>query len=168
MIKFAAIILAISVPMAAMGQIKIYLLPEVTLSKNVVTLGDIAKIDGLEPSKSSELILLKDMYKDSMVDRQEINDFLSEKLSENYSVFGNGVKIEFNLPEKKIIEPDKVLLIKKGQSVDLVVRKGPIVIELTGKALKNGYENEDVEIRVKNGRVVKGKAVREGRVSAEL
>jgi len=166
--KLAAVLLIIVIPLTAIGQMRIYLLPEVELNKNDVKLGDIAKIEGEDSGKSGDLLLPKDIYQDSLIDRKEINDFLSGKISESFFIFGNGVKLVFSLPDEITIDQEKVAVIKKGQSVDLIVRKGPIIIEMTGRALKDGYENEDVEVRLKSGRIIKGKALSEGKVSAIL
>ena len=166
--RLAAIFLMVLIPLSALGEVRIYLLPEVELSGNEVRLGDIAKIEGAEPGKIRELMLPESIYRDTLVDRKEINDFLSGRIPESFFIFGNGVKTHFLLPEKTVIEDEKILLVKKGQSVNLTVRKGPIIIEISGKALGDGYENDDVEIRIKNGRIIKGRALSEGKVAATL
>jgi flagella basal body P-ring formation protein FlgA len=56
---------------------------------------------------------------------------------------------------------------KKGDNVIIVVRKGDITIEMKGKALRDGFENEDAEVRVKSGKLIKGK-ISDGKVIVNL
>ena len=60
------------------------------------------------------------------------------------------------------------MVVKKGDYVKLVVRSKGITIEMTGKSLDNGSADDEISVRLKNGKVLRGKPVSEGRVAVLL
>ncbi|HOP63076.1 MAG TPA: flagella basal body P-ring formation protein FlgA [Spirochaetota bacterium] len=166
MIKLLSILILL-IPLSASARVRIYLIPEIECGKQIIVLSDIAKIEGDYVLKAGSLVIPAKLYKDSIVDRRELNNYLSENLTGSYSIFGSGVKLSFRKTEDVIVceeEPEKTDLVKKGQMVELMIKKGNISIEMSGKALSNGTEDDEIDIRLKNGRVLRGRPCGEGRV----
>jgi len=164
-------ILFLIIPLSVSARVRIYLIPEVERGEQEVCLADIAKIEGDSVLKAGLLVIPAKLYKDSIVDRSELNKYLSSNLSGSYTIFGSGVKLFLRKPED--VQPREELsvktdLIKKGQKVELLIKKGSIRIEMSGKALNNGTEDDIIDIRLKNGTMLRGKPCGEGKVTVYL
>jgi len=158
----------ILLPLCAVAQLKLYLLPEVTLEKRAVLVSDILKVDGNSNNAIATIVIPEELYRDGIIDSSELRNMLSGLLSESFVIFGNGTRVLFKNTET--IEPKSrefSPVFKKGDNVIIVVRKGDITIEMKGKALRDGFENEDAEVRVKSGKLIKGK-ISDGKVIVNL
>jgi len=164
------LLLILIFPVTLSARVSIYLIPEVQTYNSSLTLSDIAGIEGEHAEQAGSLAIPQSLYKDFIVDRRELNDFLALSLMQSFAVFGNGVKITFNnKPDDSLsIKTEKPVLVKKGDYVKLVVRSKGITIEMTGKSLDNGTADDEISVRLKNGKVLKGKPVCEGRVAVLL
>lgn len=158
-------------PLAVVARVTIYIIPEVEIVKKNLTLSDIARIDGDPVCKTGSIIIPQTMYSDFVIDRKELNDFLASELSEVFSVYGNGVKVTFKEEDKYLFTASKEetkFLVKKGETVELIVRNKGISIELTGKSMQNGTKDDEINIRLKNGKILKGKPLEAGKVAVYL
>ena len=158
-------------PLAVVARVTIYIIPEVEIVKKNLTLSDIARIDGDPVCKTGSIIIPQAMYRDFVIDRKELNDFLASELSEVFSVYGNGVKVTFKEEDKYLFTASKEVtrfLVKKGETVELIVRNKGISIELTGKSMQNGAKDDEINIRLKNGKILKGKPLEAGKVAVYL
>ncbi len=165
------LILFLLLPLSAMARAKIYLIPEVELSKGEVMLSDIARIEDGSTAKTTSLLIPDSLYNDLIIDHKELNNYLARKIQGSFTIFGSGVKLNFKEPEvvpQIIVKEEKMPVIKKGEIVKLIIRKGKISIEMAGKALKDCSENEEINIRLNNGKVFRGKAFGEKLVTVSL
>lgn len=165
------IILILLLPLSASARIGIYLIPEVETDKKSLTLSDIAGIDGGQVLKSGSIIIPQSMYKDLIIDRKELNDYLAAELNETFAIFGNGVKLHFKEAENVFcaeVKEEKPVLIKKGETVELLIRNKGISIEMTGRAMQSGTVDDEVNVRLKNGRTFRGKPLGAGKVAVSL
>ncbi len=164
--------LILMLPLSASARVCIYLIPEVEAYNRSLTLSDIASIEGDPAGQAGVLKIPQSLYKDFIVDRSELNDYLSMSLNQTFTIFGNGAKLSFksNIPDESpvVIKDDKPFIVKKGENVDLVIRKKGISIEMSGKSLQNGTEDDEISVRLKNGKILKGKPLGAGRVAVHL
>jgi len=167
----ALLTLFLLIPLSVSARISIYLIPEVELDNKEVILSDIAGIEGDQVKKIGENPIPQLLYKDGIIDRQELNNYLTSVAGQSCTIFGNGVKIRFKETEQPFIaavKEEKSVVIRKGELVDLVVRNKGIVIEMSGKSLQDGTEDDEISVRLKNGKVLKGKPLGAGKVAVCL
>ena len=163
--------LLLLIPLSVSARTGIYLIPEVETDKTGIILSDIAGIDGDQIVSTGAVPIPQSMYKDMIIDRKELNDYLTEVLKVNYTVFGNGVKLTFKKASSDIIkeeEEEKVVLVKKGENVELLVRNRGISIEVRGRAMQSGTVDDEIDVRLKNGKVFRGKPFAAGKVAVCL
>jgi len=138
---------------------RIYLMSDVTVNKEDVRVSDICKVEGDNAAVISDMIIPPELYIDKIIDRKELFDFLNSSLNEKVFVFGTGVKIKHNFKSRQ--NPTKPPLIKRGDTITLSIRKNNIIIEVKGKALRNGDEREEVDFKLLSGKVIRGKIISE-------
>jgi len=146
---------------------RIYLLSEAEINKENLLVSDICKMEGDNIKLISNLVISPELYSDSIVDNRELYDFLSQSLDKNLFIFGSGVKVRKNLVNKEK-ESDKIILVEKGKSVDLSIKKNGIIIEMKGKALNSGCENDEIDFRLSTGKVVKAIIISEKKADVIL
>ncbi len=169
MYRFAILILLI--PMSVSARVNIYLIPEIETDKKEIVLSDIAGIDGEEITAAGKISIPHTLYKDMLIDRRELNEYLASELKGSYAIFGNGVRVSFKKNESESaqeIQEEKPVLIKKGENVDLVIKNKGISIELRGRAMQGGTEDDEIDVRLKNGKIFKGKPFASGKVAVNL
>lgn len=159
------------VPLSVFARVNIYLIPEVETDKKNLTLSDIASIDDDRIMQAGKIIIPQLLYKDCLIDRKELNEHLATISNQSFTIFGNGVKIRFKETEKPLLietKEEKPVIVKKGEIVELVIRNKKISIEMSGKSLDNGTEEDEISVRLKNGKVLKGKPLGSGKVAVIL
>lgn len=170
MYRIGALLLLL-IPLSVSARINIYLIPEVETDKKEIVLSDIAGIDGDEITAAGKISIPHNMYKDMLIDRSELNGYLASELKGNYAIFGNGVRLNFKKDEiatAQETKEEKPVLIKKGDNVDLVIRNKGISIELRGRAMQGGTEDDEIDVRLKNGKIFKGRPFESGKVAVNL
>jgi len=159
------------VPLSVSARVNIYLIPEVETDKKNLILSDIASIDDDRITQAGKIIIPQLLYKDCLIDRKELNEHLASIINQSFTIFGNGVKISFKEEENSSLidtKEEKPVIIKKGDLVELVVRNKKISIEMSGKSLDNGTEDDEISVRLKNGKILKGKPMGSGKVAVIL
>jgi len=142
--------------MNALSYTRIYLMSEVEINKENLVLSDICKMEGDNIDKISNLIIPSGFYDDTIVDNKELYDFLSNNIKEQLFIFGSGVKIKKNIiPIESNLT--KSILVEKGDMTELSIKKNGITIEIKGKALNSGCEQEEINFKLTTGKIVKGK-----------
>lgn len=165
------LIIILLLPLSALARLNVYLIPEVETDKKSLTLSDIAGIEGRPVLKAGSIVIPETMYKDLFVDRKELNDYLAREISGSFAIYGNGVKLHFKEAEKSLIAEEmeeKPVVVKKGDAVELLIRNKGISIVMTGKAMQNGTVDDEINVRLKNGRTLKGKPLCAGKVAVFL
>ena len=100
-------------------------------------------MEGDNVNSLSKLVIPQELYSDNIVDNRELFDFLSSGADNKLFIFGSGVNIKRKLIKEDII-PEKIVLVEKGWLIDLSIKKNGITIEMKGKALNNGCENDEI------------------------
>lgn len=135
---------------------RIYLLSEVEINKENLLLSDICKMEGDNSDLISKIVILPELYRDNIVDNKELYDLVSLSINQGLYIFGSGVKIKKSITRDEN-DSEKVVLVEKGDTVELLIRKNGITIEMKGKALNKGCETEEIDFRLSTGKIVKGK-----------
>jgi len=143
------------------GYTRIYLMSDVTISKEDVRVCDISKVDGDNADMISDMVIPPELYIDKIIDNKELFDFLNSTSNEKVFVFGTGVKVKHNFNFKNKPGLAKPSLIKKGDLMTLSIRKNGITIEIKGNALSNGDARDEVNFKLLSGKVIKGKIISE-------
>lgn len=159
------ILLAYQVPGSAYT--RIYLMSEAEVTGKNVYVSDICKMEGDSTNLISGLAIPPDLYSDNIIDNSELFDFLSRSIDRQLFIFGSGIKIK-RCVKAEVAEPVKVLLIEKGKTVDLSIRKNGIIIEMKGRAMESGFGKDEIEFRLTTGKVVKGRIISEKRADVNL
>jgi hypothetical protein len=134
---------------------RIYLISEVEISKDNLLVSDICKMEGDNLEVISNLVISPELYRDNIVDNKELYEFLSQSIVEKLFIFGSGVKITKSLIKEKT-DPVKIILVEKGDLIEISFKKNGITIEMKGKALNNGAEKEEIDFKLSTGKVIKG------------
>lgn len=139
---------------------RVYLISDVTVNKEDVKVSDISKVEGESADIILDMIIPTELYIDKIIDNKRLYDFLNSNIDDKVFVFGTGVKIKHNRPSIKsgrgLVNPP---LIKRGDMINLSIRKNGITIEVRGKALSNGYARDEVKFKLSSGKVLKGKII---------
>lgn len=165
--RLTVLFLIVWIPVNGFCYTRIYLYSEAEINRENLLLSDICKMEGDNVDKISGTVILPGLYRDGVIDSQELYDFLSQALDNRLFIFGSGVKIKKNTVKKEA-EVKKDILVAKGEMVDLSIRKNGIVIEMKGKALSSGYERDKIDFRLTTGKVVKGKIISLNKADIDL
>ena len=148
---------------------KIYLLPEVQIDSESLKMSDIAIIEGPDSISIYDLEIPGSYVKRTgIIDKSKIYDIISDSGHTGFVIFGNGVRI--NIPKKNygLSEINKDYAVKNGDSVDIVVLKNGVKIEIQGESLSRGEVGEIVKVRTGKKKILNGKVVGKRRVVLEL
>jgi hypothetical protein len=87
-------------------------------------------------------------------------------------VYGNAARVSRTVKEEAAGVDEKTadveLLVTAGEPVGVRVKKNGIVIELSGNALENGAAGDEVAVKLKGNRTLKGRVVRKNLVELAL
>lgn len=158
MLRCVFIILMLAIPFYSLyAEIKVYMLPEAEVRDSDVSVGDICKIEGSGSFKYISLIIPAGDYSDGIIDQSELKRFLQSSFNETVSVFGNGTRVTKLNSDDDLKQKDtaKSWTIKKGQIVKVEVRNNNITITLTGKSLSNGNVDDEIEVKLVNGKKIR-------------
>ncbi|MCX8123286.1 MAG: flagella basal body P-ring formation protein FlgA [Spirochaetes bacterium] len=134
------------------------------LAKEIVTVDDIAIVDGDEAEAVKKVNITNDALKDGYITRNEVYQSLKNVVSGLAIVNGSAVKLVkpevFLIPDSSSKELSPILnelIVAKGDVVTVRLIKKSIVIEMTGKALQSGKTGDEIKISLFNGKTVIGK-----------
>lgn len=139
---------------------RIYLLSDIDLEKENLVVSDICKMEGDNINLISNVVIPSSIYSDGLIESAELMNLLSRKLDGKLFIFGTGVQVRkkaVNFEAGKVIN----VLVKKGQVIGILVRKNGVSIEMKGKALADGAENDEIEIKLPSGVILKGRIISE-------
>jgi flagella basal body P-ring formation protein FlgA len=163
---FAILFILFSFNVNALSYTRIYLMSDIEVNKENVTVSDICKMEGENINLISEMIISPELYSDDIIDNKELYDFLSAKINDKLFIFGSGVKIKKN--NNIEIEQARTILIKKGEMIGLLIKKNGITIEMKGRALSSGAENDEIDIRLSTGKIMKGRITADRKADVAL
>ena len=135
--------------------VRVYMLPEVLISGNAVYVQDICKIEGPGALKYLDIAVQPGCYRDNLIDRVELKNFLKSCFNEDVTVFGNGTMISWELKHEIKKEIVTARAVQRGDLVQVLVNTGNIKIRLTGRSLSDGAINDEIEIRLKSGKRIR-------------
>jgi hypothetical protein len=134
----------------------IYMLSDIDMEGDKLFVSDICKMDGDNINLISGLEISHEIYSDGIIENRELFNFLNPVLKGKMFIFGNAVQVR-KIPPKIDHNKAEVFQVKKGQTTALLFRKNGIIIEMKGKALSSGSENEEIDFKLPTGKVVKGR-----------
>ncbi len=135
----------------------VYLLSEVEINRINLLVSDICKIEADRRDNLLGLVIPESLYSDGVVDREELHSFLNGRIDGTVSIYGSGVRVTKKIIPAVVVTPEKPLLVKKGETVELTGKKNGITVEIKGKALEKGSVDDEIEFRLSTGKVVKGR-----------
>ncbi len=167
----ALLLVAPAAPSSA--AVSVYLISRAELGTAPV-LGDVASIDA-EPGLRKALLDLAIPEKalvDGFVDRREVEDLLAVAAREGVLVYGNAVRVNRTVKDEPAAAEESAVvserLVRAGDAVNVRVKKNGIIIELSGSALENGARGDEVAVKLKSTRTLKGRVVQKGLVELAL
>ena len=169
-----AIFSALLFTTAAFGDTRLYLKTSVR-AENTIALRDIAYIESnyADMEKLSNLKISAEIYKEGYINKKDIVEIIKANIhDDNILIYGNAVRVLSGQDEAQAQNHDD-FLVKKGDTVELVlIRKGVSVI-VRGSVLDEGRLNDEVIVKIdgKNGaahKLIKGKVKARDRVEVSL
>jgi len=148
---------------------KIYLLPEVERGGESLKMSHISVIEGSDAGSIYELEIPGSYVKGSgIIDKSDIYEIISGSGYSGFIIFGNGVRINPRVENYSLNVTEKEYAVKKGESVDIVVLKNGIRIELQGESISQGEIGETVRVMAAKKRILTGIVAGKRRVVLEL
>lgn len=157
----------------AFAVVSVYLVSRAELGEAPV-LGDVASIDGPPEARKAllSLSLPEKLLADGYVDRREVEELAAAVADEVVLVYGNAARVSRKAKEDAVPSGDRAaeieFLVAAGEAALVRVKKNGIVIELSGSALENGASGDEVTVRLKGNRTLKGRVVEKGLVELTL
>ncbi len=170
---------------SAQAEIKAFLFQRVEIdnNQNNLAVSDIAKIEGGSPEiqKINNSIVEDIVYEDGFIDKREIFELIKGITNDVVFIYGNAVSIIKNnsgaiddidyAAENNSDESN--FIVKRGDRINVIVKKNKINIELTGKALSDGRYGDEIKVRVntfkgKQTRLIKAKILNKEAIEVEI
>ena len=144
------------------AEIKIFLFPRIEIEDDNIAIRDIAVIDGssLSLDKIGKIEITKELYGDGYLDRKELGILLRKNIRDTVFIYGNAVRIFRRIEAKdneEEISDDGEIVVKAGERVSLIIKKKGITVELLGTVVEEGRQGEDIKVKLKDFRVVRGR-----------
>ena len=144
------------------GDLSIYLNPRINYSGKI-KVKSLGLIEGSSITKELlETYVPESLYKDGFIDQSEIRFFLKKLSGVVPVVYGTATRIIENKKTEDIAIERKII-VKKNDSIVLVMRRGRIKIEFTGKAMKSSYKNQIIPVKIRNNKIIKVKIISSSR-----
>ncbi len=150
-------------PGNALAEVNVYLVSCVE-TEGSLTLGDIARIDSDRETaaKLRALPVKQELYQDGYVDRKELEQLLGSSTTETVFIYGSAVRItqiEKKNPGEETADmaAADAVQIRKGDSVGITFRNRGILVHLSGSAMQDGKIGDEITVRIKGNRTLKGK-----------
>jgi aspartate 1-decarboxylase len=156
------------------ADVKLYIMPRVYKGTAELRVMDIARIEGdrRDVERIGREVILSGYYSDGLVDRSELYRLVNGMTEGLISIYGSASRIcDGSDMRKSGISESKeqaVELVKNGDRVKVIVIKKRMRIEISGKARGSGSRGDEIEVRLKNKRSVRGTITGRGRVEIEL
>lgn len=131
--------------------IRLFLFPKITTDNNDIFLKDVALVEGnntdIEKIKNTKI--KKEIYSDGYIDRKEILSVLKNNTDDNIFIIGNAVRVFNNATNIIYVEnqPSEPV-IKKGDNVNVIVKKNGISVILRGTAVSDGKIDDEVSVKL--------------------
>lgn len=144
--------------------IKLFLQSKVITNNDSLMLKDVAVIEGnnFDIEKIKNIQIDKAIYSDGYIDKKEILSLLKNVTKDNINILGNAIRIISNDQHKNNSENDTPeSVIKKGDSVNIVIKKNGILVILRGTAVNEGKIDEEIFVKLEKktntSKLIKGK-----------
>jgi len=157
----------------AFAAVSVYLVSRAELGESP-SLGDVASVDAAPEARRAllSLALPEKVLAAGFVDRREVEELVAAAAGEGVLVYGNAARVSRTVKEEAAGLDEKAadveLLVTAGEPVGVRVKKNGIVIELSGSALESGTAGDEVAVKLKGNRTLKGRVVRKNLVELAL
>ncbi len=178
-------IIIITFQYSAQAEIKAFLFQRVEIdnNQNNLAVADIAKIVGNSAGiqKINDYIVDESVYEDGFIDKREILKLIKGITNDVVFIYGNAVSIIKNhndvinkMDTAAVCDLDESnFIVKRGDRINVIVKKNNINIELTGKALSDGRYGDEIKVRVntfngKQTRLIRAKVLNKEAIEVEI
>ena len=135
----------------ASAEVRIYLYSSADISGDSLTVGDVASVEGPagECGEIRKITLDDRLMSDCYIDRGELSRLLKEHERKGFLIFGSAVKVI--IPENQDKLPKETIpVIRNGESVKVRIIRKNMIIELTGRALRDARAGERVTVKCRS------------------
>ncbi|MDY6934312.1 MAG: flagella basal body P-ring formation protein FlgA [Spirochaetota bacterium] len=145
------------------AEIKIFLFPIVEIDGIDITLKDVGMIDynSTIHKKIEDIEIFRELYMDGYLDRMELRNLLNRNIKEDIIIFGNAVRIltkdDDSDKQKKYEREWRDYIVTKGDRVNLIVKGNGITIGSSGMAVNDGKIGDEIKVKLKGSKVVRGR-----------
>jgi hypothetical protein len=154
------------------AEIKIFLHPRSVAASNLI-LGDIASIeaDQLISDNIKNITIEQSLYSDGYIDKKEIALLLKQYTNDNFSIYGNAVRVTNDLQDDLYNTADQydpaVILLRKGDRVNIIIKRNGISLMLKGTAIDDGKINDEIAVKLDNKAGALHRATVKGRIKSK-
>jgi len=150
------------------ADIKIFLFHRIESTEDNIALRNVAHVFGNSVSLDEirGITISEELYSDGYIDRRELGELLRKKTNDSVYIIGNAVRIVRTDLDLELRAEDTCaggVLVRKGEVVNLIVRKKGISIRLIGKAMEDRREGEEINVKMRSSRG-RGSKIVKGRV----
>lgn len=131
--------------------IKLFLQSKIITNNDGLVLKDVAVVEGnnSDIEKIKNIQIDKTIYSDGYIDKKEILSLLKNNTEDTIFIFGNAIRILTNDPYKNNTENDATeSVIKKGDSVNIIIKKNGISVIVRGISLNEGKTDEEIFVKL--------------------
>jgi hypothetical protein len=150
------------VPHSVYAMIKVFLLPRVVHEGKALQVQDVANVTGdlILLDKIKNTVIEPEIYKDGFIERKELFELLKKSTAVSPLIFGSAVRVvpagDSALTPTTDQASREQTFIKKGDTVDVIIRRKNISIEMIGVSMVDATEGETVTVELQNRKQVKG------------
>ncbi len=159
MIRFLLTLLLVSVVSSVYADTRIYLIPRVVSPGEELQLGRFARIETSVRGnrETGDILIDKSLYEDGHIGRGELSELLEKHIDGPFTVYGNGVAIVTDREFRRGMSGSgEQVVVKKGKTVRLVVRRNGVAVEVIGEAMRDGRVGEIIPVKIDRSRTVNG------------
>ncbi len=148
--KLLLIILFLAAGDICFADFKIFLYSQHRMKEENLYLKDLASFDN---KTLMEIEIPSAVYEDGFVDKKEIMDIVKSATDEAFFIYGSAVRI---LPDTEVNDVRDQFYVHRGDTVDIVIKRKSISIEMIGKVLINARIGQKVNVEVDNKKILNG------------
>ncbi|MBN1500947.1 MAG: flagella basal body P-ring formation protein FlgA [Spirochaetes bacterium] len=155
--KLLMVILFLAVSDLCSADFKIFLYSQHKIKSDKLYLKDVASFSRKDIMET-EIPLA--VYEDGFVDKREIMDLVKSVTDETFFIYGSAVRI---LPDSQVNDVRNQFYVRRGDTVDILIKRKSISIEMIGKVLINARIGQKVNVEVDNKKILNG-ILKEGKL----
>lgn len=151
--------LLVFLPLRVFADVKLFLYSKAIVKAEGLLLKDLARIEGKRDVIKNiyNIKINEKLYQDRYVDSNELYKILKTNLKCNLYVFGNSVHILNDKTElTKNNNKPSIVRIKKGDTVNVIIKRKGISIEVIGESLVDAKVGDSVMVDLNQNKKLRG------------